>query len=165
GWGWAGRGGGRGGRNPRLPAWGAPSARRSKMLRRSGRRLGGDGLREQIKGAGGGAHLAGGDAQVAARRGQAAMTEQEVDSAHISSALQEMDRESVPHGVRGDRFGDAGGSMRFPARQLDSIAGDVAARDITREEPWLGLFETPPVAEDFQQPGGEHDVAIFLPLA
>ena len=55
--------------------------------------------------------------------------------------------------------------MRFPARQLDSIAGDVAARDITREEPRLGLFETPPVAEDFQQPGGEHDVAIFLPLA
>jgi len=51
--------------------------------------------------------------------------------------------------------------MRFPARQLDSIAGDVAARDITREEPRLGLFETPPVTEDFQQPGGEHDVAIL----
>src|SRR5215470_3868156 len=93
------------------------------------------------------------------------MTEQELDSAHISSSLQEMDRESVPHGVRGDRFGDAGGSMRFPARQLDSIPGDVVARDITREEPRLGLFETPPAPEDFQQSGGEHGVAIFLPLA
>ncbi len=55
--------------------------------------------------------------------------------------------------------------MRFPARQLDGIPGDVAARDIAWEEPRLGLFETPPDPEDFQQPGGEHDVAIFLPLA
>src|SRR5215472_5827327 len=55
--------------------------------------------------------------------------------------------------------------MRLPACQLDSVGGNVAARDSTGEEPRLGLFQTPPVAEDVQQPGGEHDVAIFLPLA
>ena len=55
--------------------------------------------------------------------------------------------------------------MRFPARPLYGEAGDVPTRDITWEEPRLGLFQTPPVPEDFQQPGGEHDVAIFLPLA
>jgi hypothetical protein len=76
------------------------------------------------------------------------MTEQELDSAHISSALQEMNRESVPRGVGRDRFGNAGGSMRFPARQFDSVRGNVAADDI--EEPPFGLLQAPPVAQDFQ---------------
>src|SRR5215831_9529781 len=71
----------------------------------------------------------------------------------------------VTHGVRRDGFGNAGGSMRFPARQLDGVRPDVAARDSPWEEPRLGFGETPPVAEDVQQPGGEHDVAIFLSLA
>ena len=65
----------------------------------------------------------------------------------------------------GDGFGDAGGSMRFSARQLHSVPGDVAARDIAWEEPRLGLFHAPPLPQDFQQLGREHDVAIFLPLA
>ena len=47
----------------------------SEMLRRSGLRFPRQGLWEQVEGAGGGAHLAGGDAQVAGRRRQAAVTE------------------------------------------------------------------------------------------
>ena len=89
------------------------------------------------------------------------MPQEQLNGPHIGSALEQMDRKGVAHGVRGDGFGDAGSLMRFPARQLDSIPGDVAARDITWEEPRLGLFETPPRPEDVQQPGGEHDVAIL----
>src|SRR5215469_9257055 len=115
------------------------------MLGGSGLRFRGYGLREQIEGTGGRADLVRGNAEVAGRRGQAPMPQEQLNGPHIGSALEQMDRKGVAHGVRGDGFGDAGSLMRFPARQLDSIPGDVAARDITWEEPRLGLFETPPL--------------------
>jgi len=33
------------------------------------------------------------------------------------------------------------------------------------KEPGLGLFDAPPLPQNFQEPGGEHDVAVFLPFA
>jgi hypothetical protein len=68
------------------------------------------------------------------------MTEQQLDGPHVGAVLEQMDREGVAQGMRRDGFGDACGSMRFPAHQLDSVSGNVPARDIAREEPWLGFF-------------------------
>src|SRR6202008_776456 len=49
-------------------------------LGRSGNRL-----REQIEWAGGGAHLGSGDAQIAGRGSQAAMTKQQLNGAHVGA--------------------------------------------------------------------------------
>ena len=70
-----------------------------------------------------------------------------------------------PQRMRGDRFGDAATAMRFLARLLHGVLANGPAGDITWEEPQLGLLDSPPVPQDFQQLGGEHNVAIFLPLA
>jgi hypothetical protein len=46
--------------------------------------------REQIKRAGGGAHLGGGNTQIAGGGGQAAMTEQELNGADVGTLLEEV---------------------------------------------------------------------------
>jgi hypothetical protein len=63
-----------------------------------------------------------------------------------------------------DRFGNTATSMRILARPLYRVPADVATDSIAGEEPFLGPFQWPPVAEDFEQLLGEHDIAIFLPL-
>src|SRR5258708_16297218 len=63
-----------------------------------------------------------------------------------------------------DRFGNTATSMRLLARPLYSVPADVALHSIAREEPFLGLFQWPPVAEHFEQLCGEHDIAIFAPF-
>jgi hypothetical protein len=54
--------------------------------------------------------------------------------------------------------------MRLLASLLYGASGDVAADSITREEPPFGLVHWPPVAHDFEELWGEHDVAISLSL-
>ena len=68
--------------------------------------------------------------------------------------------------MRCDRFGNAG-NVDAPSGRPRSTASpaDVAADSIAREEPLLGLVHWPPVAQDFQQLWGEHDIAIFLSFA
>ena len=53
----------------------------------SGLGLSGNRLWEQIERAGGGAHLGGGDAQIAGRGSQAAMTQQQLDGAHVGARI------------------------------------------------------------------------------
>jgi hypothetical protein len=48
---------------------------------------------------------------------------------------------------------------------LHGILADVLARDVTRKEPLLGPFHSPPVTQDFQQLRRQHHVAILLTLA
>ena len=63
-------------------------------------RLSGDWPREQIEGTGGRAHLGGGDPQIPRGGRQAAMTQQQLDGAHVGAGLQQMDGEGVaamPH--------------------------------------------------------------------
>ena len=57
--------------------------------------LSGNWLREQIERAGGGAHLGSGDAQIARRGSQAAMTKQQLNGAHVGAGFQQMDCECV----------------------------------------------------------------------
>ena len=54
--------------------------------------------------------------------------------------------------------------MRLLARLLYGEPGDVAVDSITREEPPFGLVHLPPLAQDFEELWGEHDIAIFLSL-
>ena len=48
---------------------------------------------------------------------------------------------------------------------MDSVSGDWMTGDITFEEPLFRPDCPPVVAQDFQQPGREHDVPVFLSLA
>src|SRR6476660_6576702 len=122
-------------------------AQRSEVLRCSGLGFGGDWSRKQIEGTGGSAHLGGSDAQIAGGGCQAAMTEQQLNGAHVGAGFQQMDREGVTHRMRRDGFGNAATSLRLLAHQFHRLPLDMAARNITREEPWLGLRDPPPVAK------------------
>jgi hypothetical protein len=51
--------------------------------------------------------------------------------------------------------------MRLLAHRFYSVPADVAADSIAREEPPFWLFYWPPVAQDFEELWGEHDIAIF----
>ena len=88
-----------------------------------------------------------------------------MDGAHVGALLEQMDREGMPQGMRRGGFGDAAALMRLLTHSLHGAPGDVLARDIAGEKPHLGLGHAPPVAQDVQQLGREHDVAVFLPLA
>jgi hypothetical protein len=61
-------------------------------------------------------------------------------------------------------LGDLGEPVGLSARQLDGVCGNVLVSN-SWEEPQLRSPQTPPVAQDLQQPGGEHDISVFLSLA
>src|SRR5260370_7804043 len=63
--------------------------------------------------------------------------------------------------MRCDRFGNIATSMRLLAHRFYSVPADVALHSITREEPPFWLAHSPPVAQDFEELRGEHDIAIF----
>src|SRR5215469_15480846 len=92
------------------------------------------------------------------RSSQGAMTEQELDSTHVGSALQEVNTEGMPHRVRRNRFGDARAWTCLLADALHGAPGDMLPRKIARKEQGRGLFDPPPVTQDFQESGGEHRV-------
>ena len=67
----------------------------------------------------------------------------------------------MPHRVRRDGFGDARGLMRFLACVLDRVLTDVSLGGVAGKQPVRGPGCPPPVAQDFQQSGGEHDIAVL----
>jgi len=93
------------------------------------------------------------------------MAEEELDGAHIGAALDQVHGEGVPQGMGGDRLGEAAPALRLLARLLDGVRGDGPADSPAREEPGPGPGHAPPGPQELQEPWGEHDVAILLPLA
>ncbi len=73
------------------------------------------------------AHLVGGDAQVGGCGGQAAMSQQQLDRAHVGARFQQMDGERVSHGVRCDGFGDPAEPPRCLTGLLDSRPADMTS--------------------------------------
>src|SRR6266436_3163235 len=76
-----------------------------------------------------------------------------------------MHGEGVPHGMRGDRFGNFANTVGFLALVLNRAPADVLARRIAGKKPVLRPFHSPPLSQDLQQPGGEHHVAVLHSLA
>src|SRR5436190_9398878 len=93
--------------------------RRSEVLRRSGTRLNGNGVWEQVERTGGGADLTRGDSQVPGRGGQAAVSEQQLNGADIGSRFQQMNSEGVTHRMGSNRLTDARESPSLLARLFD----------------------------------------------
>lgn len=76
-----------------------------------------------------------------------------------------MDGEGVPQTVRRDRFGQAGEVARFRAGMSHRIPGDRLAGTIAGEEPRLWPPHLPIVAQDLQELGRQHHVAVLLAFA
>src|SRR5207249_12052360 len=79
---------------------------------------------EKIQRAGGGADFFGGDSQIFYSRRQAAVSKQELNPANIGSVFQQVDGESVTHGMGRDGFGNAGKRVRLLTCNLDGMFGD-----------------------------------------
>ena len=97
------------------------------------------GFGKQIERALGRAHLGIGDAQIGGRGSEAAMTQQQLDRAHVSARFQQMDGERVPQGMRCDRFCNTATSTRLVARLLYGAPADMVVDLIAREEPVAGV--------------------------
>src|SRR5580704_9185970 len=115
-------------------------ARNSEVLR--SHRFGFDGnrMREQIKRADSGAHLGGGNAQIAGGGSQAAMAEQELNSTDVGTLFEEVNGKCVPQRMGRDGFGNLASGVGFLAFLLNCVTGDVLAWEIAGEEPVRGSF-------------------------
>ena len=122
-------------------------------------------LREQIERALCRAYLGSGDAQISGRSSQAAMTQQQLNCAHVGARFQQMHGKRVPQGMRCDRFGNRATPARLLARILDGWSADMGVGLIAREEPFLGSIHSPPLAQDLQQLWREHNIAVYSPFA
>ena len=141
-------------------------AGRSEILGCRRVRLYGDRTRKQVERTGRGAHLGGGDPQVAGGGRQAAMAEQQLNGAHVGAGFQQMDRECVAQRMRRDRLGDAGSAdapFGRPASTASLVIG-FSGRSPGNSHS-SGSHGAPPVAQRLQQLGREHDVAVLLALA
>lgn len=96
---------------------------------------------------------------------EAAVTEQELNGAHVGAGFQQMDGEGVPQTVGRDRFGQAGAVARFRAGVSHGIPGDRLVGMIAGEEPRLWPARLPIVTQDLQQLGRQHHVAVLLAFA
>jgi hypothetical protein len=91
--------------------------------------------------------------------------EQPLDGAQVGAGFQQVGGEAMTKAVGRDRFGNAAASVRLSAGVLHRRFGDRAAGAIAREEPPLGPSHAPPDAQQLQQLGREHHVAVLGALA
>src|SRR5271166_1831894 len=79
--------------------------------------------------------------------------------------FEQMGSEAVPQGMRRDALGDARESLGGGDGAVELTGRDRIDRVLAGKEPDLRPRRLPPVAQQLEQPRGEHHVAIPLPLA
>src|SRR5712692_5579528 len=100
------------------------------------------------------------------RRGvETVMSQQDLNGPQVGTGFEQVGRETVAQGTNGDVLGQAGGLARPEADFPYASGGNGSAGDGAGEEDLAGPSSFPISAEDLQQPRGEHDVAVLLPLA
>ena len=112
-----------------------------------GDRIGHDARRrlQGVQRAGGGAHFAGRQPQVAGGGAQAAVAEQQLDGAQIGAGLQQVDGEGMAQGVRRDRLADVALEPCRSAGDLDGAWRDRLAGQIAGKQPLLRPGRAPVV--------------------
>src|SRR5882724_6138784 len=134
----------------------------------AGGRVGTLGLRwlgQQVEGAAGGAHRAGGELEVARSRRQTAVTEQQLNGTHVSTTFEQVGGEGVTQRVGRDWLLDTAAAVGLLADTLYCESGNWLACDVAGEQPILWPGNLPIGAQPLQQLRGEHDVAVLLVLA
>src|SRR5580704_11561980 len=93
------------------------------------------------------------------------MPEQELDRSEVRTVFQEMGGEAVPQGVNGDVLAQprvlGGPDADTPHR----LCGQVPVWNPPGEEPVFRPDRLPVLAEDCEQAGREHDLAVFASFA
>src|SRR4030095_6376485 len=92
------------------------------------------------------------------------MPQQQLYRTNVGSRFQQVNRKGMPQRMGRDWFGYPAYPARLLTGLLHGTLADVFTGKVAREEPLLGLFYVPPFPEDFQQPGREHHVPVFLPF-
>ena len=139
-------------------------AQRLEVLRWFGLDLHRDRTRQQIQRTRCRADFAGRYAEIFCRCGQAAMTEQQLNGTNIGALFQQVNRKSVSKRMRRDGFRNLANTVGLLALTLDCKSCDVLAREVSWEEPVLGLFDSPPGTQNLQEFRREHRVPIFPPF-
>src|ERR1700689_815635 len=102
---------------------------------------------QQFQGANRGAYGQVGDVQVARGGLRFGMAEQDLNGAEIHARFQQVRGESVPQGVRMDRFADARGSSGLLAHPENRWGADGLTGLVAGKQPVCGLFPPPIGAE------------------
>ena len=117
---------------------------------------------------------AGGDACVARRRIELVMTEQGLDDADVGAALQEVGREAVAERMHRHRLADARRLGRLVEQATELAGRHRTARPAAGKQPALLRRHAlvvarrallPPLAQQTEHLGRQHDVAVLAPLA
>jgi len=93
------------------------------------------------------------------------VTKQQLNGAHVGAGFQQMDSEGVPQTMGRDGLGQSGETARLLAGLPHSVPGDRLTGMIAREEPLLWPPRLPVLAQEVQELGREHHVAVLLPFA
>src|SRR5262249_1655441 len=88
-----------------------------------------------------------------------------LNGTHISTLLEQVNGKCVSKRMGSNGFGNVTALVCLLAHTFYSIRADVSPCNLPSKQPQLGPFLSPPIAENFQQLGRAHVVAIFLPLA
>lgn len=80
------------------------------------------------------------------------MPEQQLDCADVGTGFEQVRRERVTQGMRGDGFADPGSPTRLLARQTYRGRVDGLVGKPPRKEPGLWTADAPVTPQDLQQP-------------
>src|SRR6516225_1064643 len=94
------------------------------------------------------ADFAGRYAEIFCRCGQAAMTEQQLNGTNIGALFQQVNGKGVTKRMRRDGFRNLANLVGLLALVLNCRSCDVLAREVSWEEPVLGLFDSPPSTQN-----------------
>jgi hypothetical protein len=78
------------------------------------------------------------------------MTEQQLNGTNVGALFQQVDSKCVSKRMGRDGFRNLRNPLSYSALALNGKSCDVLAREVSWEEPVLGLFDLPPSTQDLQ---------------
>ena len=92
------------------------------------------------------------------------MTEQQLNGADVDPLFQQVNGKSVSKRMRRDGLRDLANTTGLLALKVNRVSCDVLPREVSWEEPVLGLFDSPPSTQDLQEFRRKHNVPVLLPF-
>ena len=105
-----------------------------------------------------------GNMEVAGRGTEIAMAQQDLNGSQVGAGLEQVGSETEAQGMHAEAFAQARSGQRLLADLLDRPRTDRLVGLASGEEVRLGSLDLPILAEDLQEPRGEHQVSIPVPL-
>lgn len=102
--------------------------------------------------------------EVAGRGTEIAMAQQDLNGSQVGAGLEQVGGETVAQGMHIDGFAQACRRRRQLTDLLDRPRTDRLVGLASGEEIRPGSLDLPVLAEERQEPRGEHDVSIPVPL-